>query len=105
MLNGASAPDRLVQSVHRVEPDFAQRRNGTDTSVLDWRSRLVCSECGWREADILVTGTGRRGARGSFSSASRALSVPRLEREDHNQRMATSGSREKSPLRDQHDGT
>jgi hypothetical protein len=33
-------------------------RYGTDTSVLDWRERLVCSECGGREVDFVVTGTG-----------------------------------------------
>jgi hypothetical protein len=26
-------------------------RYGADTSVLDWRKRLVCSECGSREVD------------------------------------------------------
>jgi hypothetical protein len=31
MLSRASAPDHLVQSLHRVEPDPAERRNGTDT--------------------------------------------------------------------------
>jgi hypothetical protein len=25
--------------------------------VLDWRERLVCSECGGREVDFVVTGT------------------------------------------------
>jgi hypothetical protein len=33
---------------HQVEPDPAEvvARYGADTSVLDWRERLVCSECG-----------------------------------------------------------
>ena len=36
---------------HQVEPDPAEmaERYGADTSILDWRERLVCSECGGRE--------------------------------------------------------
>jgi hypothetical protein len=47
---------------HQVEPDPAEMaaRYGADTSVLDWRERLVCSECGSREVDFVVTGTARR---------------------------------------------
>jgi hypothetical protein len=30
--------------------------------VLDWRERLVCSKCGSREIDMVVTGTERRPA-------------------------------------------
>jgi len=46
----------------QVEPDAAEMaaRYGTDTSVLDWRERLVRSECGGREVDFVVTGTERR---------------------------------------------
>jgi hypothetical protein len=46
----------------QVEPDPAEMaaRYGADTSVLDWRERLVCSECGCREVDFVVTGTARR---------------------------------------------
>jgi hypothetical protein len=29
-------------------------------SVLDWRERLICSRCGSRDADMVVTGTERR---------------------------------------------
>jgi hypothetical protein len=47
---------------HQVEPDPAEMaaRYGADTSALDWRERLVCSRCGGRQADMVVTGTRRR---------------------------------------------
>jgi hypothetical protein len=47
---------------HQVEPDPAEMaaRYGADASVLDWRERLVCSKCGGRQADMVVTGTKRR---------------------------------------------
>ena len=46
---------------HQVESDAAEMatRYGADTSVLDWRERLVCSECGCREVDFVVTGIER----------------------------------------------
>jgi hypothetical protein len=44
---------------HQVEPDPAEQveRYGAETTVPDWRERLVCSECGSREIDMIVTGT------------------------------------------------
>jgi hypothetical protein len=36
-------------------------RSGAETPVLNWRERLVCSKCGSREIDMVVTGTKRRG--------------------------------------------
>ena len=47
---------------HQVEPDLVETaaRYGADTSVLDWRERLVCSRGGGRQADMVVTGTKRR---------------------------------------------
>jgi hypothetical protein len=47
---------------HQVEPDPAEMAAlyGANTSVLDWRERLVCSKCGGRQADMVVTGTKRR---------------------------------------------
>ena len=44
---------------HQVEPDPAEMatRYGAETSVLDWRGKLVCSKCGGRQADMVVTGT------------------------------------------------
>jgi hypothetical protein len=47
---------------HQVEPDpSAQaRRYGEGTTVPDWRGRLVCSRCGSRQVDLVVSGTRRR---------------------------------------------
>jgi hypothetical protein len=63
--NAAAAKVRLIvwckECQHQVEPDPAEMcaRYGADTSVLDWRERLVCSRCGGREADMVVTGERR----------------------------------------------
>jgi hypothetical protein len=35
-------------------------RYGADISVPEWRERLLCSECGSRNVDMVVTGTERR---------------------------------------------
>jgi hypothetical protein len=47
---------------HQVEPDPTKMaaQYGADTSVLDWRERLVCSKCGERQVDMVVSGTKRR---------------------------------------------
>jgi hypothetical protein len=47
---------------HQVEPDPAEQaqRYGAETSMLDWRDRLVCSRCGRREVDMVMGGTERR---------------------------------------------
>jgi Zn finger protein HypA/HybF involved in hydrogenase expression len=47
---------------HQAEPDPAElaKRYGAATAALDWRDRLVCSQCGSRDVDIVVTGTERR---------------------------------------------
>ena len=64
--NAAAAYVRLIvwckQCRHQVEPDAAEmaERYGAATSVLDWRDRLVCSKCGSRQADLVLTGTERR---------------------------------------------
>jgi Zn finger protein HypA/HybF involved in hydrogenase expression len=64
--NAAAARVRLIvwckACGHRVEPDAAElaRRHGTDTTVPEWRERLVCSKCGSRSVDMVVTGTERR---------------------------------------------
>ena len=46
---------------YQVEPDPAEMATSycADTSVLDWRERLVCSRCGGRQVDMVVTGTKR----------------------------------------------
>ena len=61
----AAAGVRLIvwckECRHQVEPDPAEMatRYDADTSVLDWRERLVCSKCGGRQVDMVVTGTAR----------------------------------------------
>jgi hypothetical protein len=57
----ASLPSRNSCG-HKVELDPAEMaaRYGADTPVPDWRERLVCSGCGGRQADMVVTGTERR---------------------------------------------
>ena len=46
---------------HQVEPDPAEQaaRYGAETSVLAWRERLVCSCCGGRAVDMVLTGAQR----------------------------------------------
>jgi hypothetical protein len=62
----AAAQVRLIvwckECQHQVEPDPGEMaaRYGAGTSVLDWRARLVCSRCGGREVDMVVTGTKRQ---------------------------------------------
>jgi len=62
----AAAQVRLIVwclDCHRqVEPDPAEmaERHGAEMSVLDWRKRLMCSECGSRRIDMVVSGTERR---------------------------------------------
>jgi hypothetical protein len=61
----AAAGVRLIvwckECQHQVEPDPVEMatRYGEATSVLDWRERLVCSRCGGRQIDMVVTGTKR----------------------------------------------
>ena len=40
-----------------VEPDPAEMaaRYVAEISVLDWRERLVCPECGSRQVDLVAT--------------------------------------------------
>jgi hypothetical protein len=61
----AAAQVRLIvwckECQHQAEPDPVEMatRYGAETSVLDWRERLVCSQCGGRQVDMVVTGTRR----------------------------------------------
>jgi hypothetical protein len=43
---------------HQVEPDPVEQaqRYGTETSILDWRARLICSQCGSGNVDMVLTG-------------------------------------------------
>ena len=64
--NAAAARVRLIgwckACGHRAEPDPAEtaQRYGAETTVPSWRERLVCSGCGSRDVDMVVTGTERR---------------------------------------------
>jgi hypothetical protein len=61
---GAAAAARVQQIVwcgdcqHKIEPDPAEmaERYGAELSVPDWHRRLVCSACGSRQIDFVVTG-------------------------------------------------
>jgi Zn finger protein HypA/HybF involved in hydrogenase expression len=63
--NAAAARVRLIvwcrDCRHRVEPDATEmaERYGAETTVPDWRERLVCSQCGSRRVDFVVTGQRR----------------------------------------------
>jgi hypothetical protein len=64
--NAAAARVRLIVWCkvcrHNIEPDPAEvaRRYGAELPVLEWRERLVCSQCGARQVDMVVSGTERR---------------------------------------------
>jgi hypothetical protein len=63
--NAAAARVRLIvwckDCQHQVEPDPAEhaRRYGAGTSVFEWREKLICSRCGSRHVDMVVTGARR----------------------------------------------
>jgi hypothetical protein len=63
--NAAAAKVRLIvwckACGHQVEPDPAEhaRRYGAAMPVPDWQKRLVCSDCGSHDVDMVVTGTER----------------------------------------------
>jgi hypothetical protein len=64
--NAAKAGVRLIVWCRvcgrQVEPDPSEmaERHGAETAVLEWRERLVCSGCGSRQVDMVVSGTERR---------------------------------------------
>jgi hypothetical protein len=43
---------------HQVEPDPAEQviRYGAEMTVIGWHKRLVCSQCGIHDIDMVVTG-------------------------------------------------
>jgi hypothetical protein len=60
---GGRQADRMVQGVRlsgRAGSCRVPQRYGDTVTVLDWRDRLVCSRCGGREIDMVVSGTKRR---------------------------------------------
>jgi hypothetical protein len=64
--NAAKARVRLIvwcrACGRQVEPDPAEmaERYGAEMAVPHWHGRLVCSGCGTREVDMVVSGTERR---------------------------------------------
>jgi hypothetical protein len=42
-----------------ADPVAMPARYGVNTSVLEWHKRLVCTQCGGREVDMVLTGTKR----------------------------------------------
>jgi Zn finger protein HypA/HybF involved in hydrogenase expression len=64
--SAAAARVRLIvwcrECSHQVEPNPAEMftRYGAETTLIDWRGRLICSKCGSREIDMVVSGTERR---------------------------------------------
>jgi len=46
---------------HRTEPDVGElvAHHGGTMTVIDWAARLVCSSCGARDADFVMTGSRR----------------------------------------------
>jgi hypothetical protein len=64
--NAAAARVRLIvwckECRHQVEPDPAEMAAQYDaaTAIPNWSAWLVCSRCGGRDVDFVVTGTERR---------------------------------------------
>jgi hypothetical protein len=62
----AAAEVRLIvwcrDCSRQVEPDPAElaSRYGAETVLLAWKERLVCSGCGSRNVDMVVSGTKRQ---------------------------------------------
>jgi hypothetical protein len=65
MTLGSAAAAKLLLMVwckacgHRSELDLAEQTRcyGAQTPVPEWRRRLVCSQCGSCNVDMVVTGT------------------------------------------------
>jgi hypothetical protein len=64
--NAAAAKVRLIlwclDCRRQIEPDPDEmaRLYGAETTTAEWRARLLCSGCGSRRVDFVVTGTERR---------------------------------------------
>ena len=56
-----SVPGRVVKAAHQAKftLHLMTERYGDDLSVPDWHKRLVCSACGSRQTDFVVTGAKR----------------------------------------------
>ena len=61
--NAAAAHVRFIvwclDCRNQVEPNPVEmaERYGAEMSVPDWKSRLVCGQCGSRRVDMVVSGT------------------------------------------------
>jgi len=46
---------------HDAEPDLVEQaqRHGPEIALADWAARLVCSACGARDAEFVVSGDTR----------------------------------------------
>ena len=60
MPNKTGAPQTAQKKMIKAQLPLATPDIGPDTSILDWRDRLVCSECGGCGVDFVLTGTERR---------------------------------------------
>jgi hypothetical protein len=47
------------RSPGRTRPAEQSRWHGPETPMPEWHGRLVCSQCGSRDVDMVVTGTRR----------------------------------------------
>ena len=58
---------------HRSEPDPAEQARwfGPETTMPDWRRRLVCSKCGSRNVDFVVSGASAHFSKGVGASGPR----------------------------------
>jgi hypothetical protein len=60
--NAAAARVRLIvwchDCRHRVEPNPAEmvERYGAEMTIPEWHKRLVCSQCGSKAIDFVLTG-------------------------------------------------
>jgi hypothetical protein len=58
-------------------------RYGAETPVLEWRERLVCSQCGDRQVDF---GAARRGRSAGYAPSRGAATEPGATRSDQARR-------------------
>jgi hypothetical protein len=55
----ATASLRAAEGGTSADPAEMAQRYGPETPVADWHKRLVCSRCGSRDTDMVVTGERR----------------------------------------------
>jgi hypothetical protein len=57
---GVHGAETTADRASQPDPVEMAERYGAETAVVDWRKRLVCSGCGSRPVDMVVSGTERR---------------------------------------------